>query len=274
MANLKDVIYLSNADYNTLATTGTVTIGSDTLTYSTDNVYITPDVLASSTEDGLMSASDKIKLDGINLSNYLPLTGGTLSGNLILNNSIAIQSKNSSGTALNILYTNSSNNIILGNTSLSGIYTYNGIYPGATNSYNLGTSSSQWKNLYLSGTLRNDNANYGLALPSMSSWTANRTIATTGENTFSADQSISTGTLYLGGVMADRLYPIKLYCGGSNTQNRVLTLPDASGTLALTSNIVPSTTTWDPTDDTNAPTIKAVTEYVNSRITTALNTAV
>ena len=65
MANLKDVIYLSNEDYETLVTTGTVTIDGTTLTYDENCVYITPDKLASSSEDGLMSASDKSKLDGV-----------------------------------------------------------------------------------------------------------------------------------------------------------------------------------------------------------------
>lgn len=65
MANLKNVIYLSNEDYETLASTGTVTIDGETLTYDENNVYITPDKLASTTEDGLMSATDKSKLDNI-----------------------------------------------------------------------------------------------------------------------------------------------------------------------------------------------------------------
>lgn len=65
MANLKNVIYLSNEDYETLVSTGTVTIDGETLTYDENNVYVTPDKLASSTEDGLMSATDKSKLDNI-----------------------------------------------------------------------------------------------------------------------------------------------------------------------------------------------------------------
>ena len=65
MANLKNVIYLSNEDYETLVSTGTITIDGETLTYDENNVYITPDKLASSTEDGLMSSSDKVKLDTI-----------------------------------------------------------------------------------------------------------------------------------------------------------------------------------------------------------------
>ena len=71
MANLKDVIYLSNADYATLVSTGTVTIGGVTLTYDPDNVYITPEENATPSSDGLMSAIDKTKLDSIvNQSSY------------------------------------------------------------------------------------------------------------------------------------------------------------------------------------------------------------
>ena len=43
MGELKNVIYLSNEDYETLITTGTVTINGTTLTYDEDNLYITPD---------------------------------------------------------------------------------------------------------------------------------------------------------------------------------------------------------------------------------------
>ena len=75
MANLKNVIYLSNEDYETLVSTGTVTIEGQTLTYDENNVYITPDKLASQTEDGLMSAADKSKLDGLDDSNLVHKTG-------------------------------------------------------------------------------------------------------------------------------------------------------------------------------------------------------
>ena len=65
MANLKNVIYLTNEDYETLVTTGTVTIDGETLTYDENNLYITPNTVASPSEDGLMSAEDKTKLDSI-----------------------------------------------------------------------------------------------------------------------------------------------------------------------------------------------------------------
>lgn len=43
MAALKNVVYLSNSDYSTLVTTGTVTINGTTLTYDNNDLYITPD---------------------------------------------------------------------------------------------------------------------------------------------------------------------------------------------------------------------------------------
>lgn len=43
MADLQNIIYLSNTDYETLVTTGTVVINGTTLTYDENNLYITPD---------------------------------------------------------------------------------------------------------------------------------------------------------------------------------------------------------------------------------------
>lgn len=43
MSKLNNIIYLSNANFNTLMTTGTVTIDGTTLTYDPDSIYIAPD---------------------------------------------------------------------------------------------------------------------------------------------------------------------------------------------------------------------------------------
>ena len=65
MADLKNIIYISNEDFETLVSNGSVTIGGETLTYDPNNVYITPDELATTTSNGLMSSSDKTKLDSV-----------------------------------------------------------------------------------------------------------------------------------------------------------------------------------------------------------------
>ena len=101
MANLKDVIYLSNEDYDTLISNGSVTIDGTTLTYDENNLYITPDRVATTSQNGLMSSSDKSKLNNVVMSvkvgstsyspssgvvslpaypsDYLSLSGGTIS---------------------------------------------------------------------------------------------------------------------------------------------------------------------------------------------------
>ena len=140
MANLKDVIYLSAEDYNTLYTNGTVTINGTTLTYDANNVYIVPDdtdikistalanYIAKSNTAGL------VKNDGtIDTNTYLtsiPLTlspqttgfkisGGTTSKTLTVGSDYTLGAAcakgvtdNSSSTAV----TSSDTNLITGRT--------------------------------------------------------------------------------------------------------------------------------------------------------------
>ena len=43
MADLKNVVYISNADYETLITNGSVTVNGTTVTYDPNDLYITPE---------------------------------------------------------------------------------------------------------------------------------------------------------------------------------------------------------------------------------------
>ena len=43
MGNLRNIIKLSNEDYNTLVTTGSLTKGGVTYTYNENDLYLTPD---------------------------------------------------------------------------------------------------------------------------------------------------------------------------------------------------------------------------------------
>lgn len=75
---------------------------------------------------------------------YLPLSGGTMTGNLILNNNIKLQSNNTLGTAYDLLYINTDNNIVFGDsTAFGGIFVTNHILPLSKDTYNLGISSAQ-----------------------------------------------------------------------------------------------------------------------------------
>ena len=95
MANLKEVIYLSNEDYATLVSTGAVTIDGETLVYDENNIYVTPDVLASSTNNGLMSVADKVKLDALDDSNLVHKTGDeTITGNKTFGQTVTISGNN------------------------------------------------------------------------------------------------------------------------------------------------------------------------------------
>ena len=43
MANFKGIVYLTNEQYTTLQTNGTITVGDVTLTYDENTLYVTPD---------------------------------------------------------------------------------------------------------------------------------------------------------------------------------------------------------------------------------------
>ena len=92
MADLQNVIYLSNADYETLVTTGTVVINGTTLTYNENNLYITPDAdyqftggtnkftvtfPDGSTQDVAITPSITNNITGTGTSGYLAKFNGT-----------------------------------------------------------------------------------------------------------------------------------------------------------------------------------------------------
>lgn len=64
-----------------------------------------------------------------------------------------------------------------------------GFYPATSGGKDLGMSSYKWKDLYLSGKISDGNSAYGLSLPDMTSFTENKTIATTDDinNMFTTD---------------------------------------------------------------------------------------
>lgn len=100
MANLKDVIYLSAEDYNTLYTNGTVTINGTTLTYDANNVYIVPD-----DTDAKISAA---------LADYRtkPTAATTFSGSVAENTNYILSTAISSLTISSIANSSLESNII------------------------------------------------------------------------------------------------------------------------------------------------------------------
>lgn len=87
---------------------------------------------------------------------YLPLSGGTMTGEITLPNNTSLKSKNPSGTAQEMLRANGSNQLILGaKDAWDLIVMYHGMVPAtvAVDSLDIGAAGRRWKNLYLSGVL-------------------------------------------------------------------------------------------------------------------------
>jgi hypothetical protein len=168
-----------------------------------------------------------------NLSSYLPLAGGIMTGSILLNNNLAISgqlfgtssyaSMISMSPSNKVLIDNNSQGVIFGGTIGQGAYTYN--FPSA------------------SGTLA--------LLESTQTFT--------GTNTFSgsiiADGSVLlknnvtsflAGYVNLGGIVTGYGFSVGLPNGGSPLINQLIfnsaaaynyTFPSATGTIALTSNL-------------------------------------
>lgn len=149
MANLKDIIYLSNEDYNTLLTTGTVTIGTTTLTYDENCVYITPDSVATTTSDGLMSASDKSKLD----NSVVTYTSGTYT--------VAGTSKTTYTYGQTAIY--APNGLIMGGTAASAGLVTRGVC-GVTQPGTGGACTKSQLYLNFDGDNTNNPANRGIVI--------------------------------------------------------------------------------------------------------------
>lgn len=74
MANFKGIVYLTNEQYTTLQTNGTITVGDVTLTYDENTLYVTPDsgenaitvinnLTSTSTTDALSAMQGKVLND-------------------------------------------------------------------------------------------------------------------------------------------------------------------------------------------------------------------
>lgn len=77
---------------------------------------VRPKVLVNSVEQQLAYLSD---VTGGGGGDYLPLTGGTLTGSLVLNNNIPLLQKNSGGTNVNLLNLDTTNTLNIGDSSIA-----------------------------------------------------------------------------------------------------------------------------------------------------------
>ena len=83
---------------------------------------------------------------------------------------------------------------------------FRSLWPTSTNTYDLGSSSYIWKNLYIAGSfMSGNNANYGLRLPDTTSYTANKIIATTDDLT--AKEDVSNKVISINSLSTNVQYP-------------------------------------------------------------------
>ena len=87
---------------------------------------------------------------------------------------------NTAGSTNSLLKTDEYGNLRIGvfNSYAFG-FNFDEFWPITNDSKSLGNSSQKWKNLYLSGQIKDgNNSNYGLVLPNTTGWSANKTIST------------------------------------------------------------------------------------------------
>ena len=99
---------------------------------------------------------DKGEVDYSRLNDYLPLSGGTMTGVITLPNNTALKSKDQNGTAQEVLRANASKQIIIGaNGAWDLVVLYHAMAPAtsAVDTLDIGAAGRRWRNLYLSGNI-------------------------------------------------------------------------------------------------------------------------
>lgn len=89
-------------------------------------------------------------------NDYLPLSGGTMTGTITLPNNTALKSKDQNGTAQEVIRANASRQVIIGaKDAWDLVVLYHAMAPAtsAVDALDIGAAARRWRNLYLSGAL-------------------------------------------------------------------------------------------------------------------------
>ena len=202
MSALKDVIYLSNTDFETLVTNGTVTINGTTLTYDENSLYITPDEANGTVTSVGISVPTGLSVSGSPITN-----SGTIAISLASGYSIPTTAKQ---TSWDSKYTKPSTGIPA--SDLAESYYLASNPNGYTTNKGTVTSVSAGTGLSISGTSTvNPTVNIasGYKLPTTTEWSGmaelangkTKTYATTLVNTGN-DIFFPIGSTVLSGVVA------------------------------------------------------------------------
>lgn len=124
--------------------------------------------------------------------------------------------------------------------------------------YILGGTIWHWRNLYLFNSIRKNNKDYGITIPDMASWTANKELATTDlfANPYASNSttvlkyetinniSISSNTTFTLKAITGSYYPeYKANITNTDTSNAItITLPSGTKTLNVLTNTIGANT--------------------------------
>lgn len=95
MANLKDIIYISNEDYETLVTEGSVIINGVTVTYNPNSLYLTPETQNVKSVNNILPDANgnvSVAISGGTVTSVGAGTGLSISGTATVNPTINIAS--------------------------------------------------------------------------------------------------------------------------------------------------------------------------------------
>ena len=258
---LNKIVYLTKAQAHTLFDSGSITSGSTTIIYNPNDLYITPE------EDPILYASTGGSASAITLAvpNFELITGAIVTAKITTTNSAnATLDVNGSG-AKSIKYDNAN----IAQDKLIVNRTYSFVYDGEywqligdldTNTDTklqidqINANNTPYHPIIGNGTTaairQYDEAFIYQAKSGTANELGNATL-TLGNSTSSGTVGNKQGQLILYGSTA-----FKHTIVGEPTNNRILTLPDNSGTIALTQDI-PDLANW--TGSTELDTVGTVT---------------
>ena len=132
--------------------------GSNTIQtniYSLNRPKVFTKINSTITENEVAYKSEIDKLPITLKSTFLPLAGGIMTGAITIPNNIGIETKNTSGTNINLIRMSDLNTFEIGSSGSIGVVLTNGEFRpfrAKSGQLNLGNSSIKWKDLYLTGT--------------------------------------------------------------------------------------------------------------------------
>lgn len=231
MANLRNVVYISNEDYETLVSTGTVTIGGVTITYNENDLYLTPDgkyvlnsssststgalpYIESTTSKYLHSSSKSISLTEVSTGLSTPSTDDV-----------------ASKTHTHTVTANGSVSLAVNDATADGRITYvQSVTGGSASGTGSGTAApNEHTHSYNTYELEGTNASGSLRYMKFTAGTAPPTTATPSHSNVSTSNGSGTAvkavtgySSFSGGLSSGNMYATRTTSGSGTSARRTL----------------------------------------------------